>query len=166
MLFVRQALEPTFSERKLRRNRAILHFLGEHSNRRISEHFIPKGHLHAESSEAVTPARLLEENRAMPRNVDRVNRKMMFQLPPTEIYEQLRDLNQHCTAAIDLLAIFSRKNIVPCIEGTYYRAMLEEARASINQNVTEHMNNHEISAAAKADRKRLRLERKLFGTTP
>jgi hypothetical protein len=79
-----------------------------------------------------------------------------------EIYEQLRDLNQHCTAAIDILAVFNRKELVPDIECTYHCAMLEEFRASISQNLTEYMNGYEISAAAKADRKRLKLERKLF----
>lgn len=81
---------------------------------------------------------------------------------PTEIYEQLHALHQHSTTVMSLLSILSRDGIVPCNEGSYYRAMLKEARASISQSVTEHMNSREILAAAKADRQRLKFERKLF----
>jgi hypothetical protein len=112
--------------------------------------FTPKDTLQAKPSEAMTPVHPLEEAVPKPKSA-------------AKIYEQLHDLNQHSTAAIDILANFSREEIIPGVEGTYYHAMLEEARASISQSVAEHMNGHEISAAAKADRKRLKLERKLFG---
>ena len=77
-------------------------------------------------------------------------------------YEQLMQFNQHCLAALDLIEAFAEQRMIPRNEGRYYRALLQELRASASQSLIEHLDEQEISIAAAASKDRLKLEKQML----
>ena len=76
-------------------------------------------------------------------------------------YGHLMEFNEHCRGALKLLSVFAQQQIAPHTECVYYGALLEEVRAAISHSATESLEQRESSAAAAAERRRLRLERKM-----
>jgi len=77
-------------------------------------------------------------------------------------YEQLMQFNQHCVGALELIEAFGQKRLIPRTEYRYFRALLQELRASASQTVIEHIDQQEISSAAKAPKERFKIEKQLF----
>jgi hypothetical protein len=77
-------------------------------------------------------------------------------------YEQLMQFNQHCIDALGLIEAFGQQHLIPRTEHRYYCALLEELRASTSQSVMEYLDQQEISAAAAASRRRLKIEKQMF----
>jgi hypothetical protein len=126
----------------LRRNRAILHSHGERSTAKLLKDCSLQRTLARQIERSCDTSPSAQGSRAQAQ-------KRRNDLRTTSRSEPaLHGSNRHT-------ANFSRKEIVPGIESTYYRAMLEEAGASISRNITEHMNDHKISAAANADKDRV-----------
>lgn len=78
------------------------------------------------------------------------------------IYEQLTEFNQHCAGALALIEQFGREQIIPKTEHRYYRALLQELRAAVSQNLIEHIDEKELAVAAKASKERLKIEKQMF----
>lgn len=81
---------------------------------------------------------------------------------PQLTYERLMQFNQHCSAALTLMELFGREEMIPRSESRYYRALLRELRASASQPVLEYLNDKEIAIAAAASRERLKVEKQLL----
>jgi len=81
---------------------------------------------------------------------------------PMAAYEELMEFNQHCRGALDQIEGFGQRQMIPRAEYRYYRALLDELRASVSQSVMEVLDQQEITAAARASRERLHLEKRLL----
>jgi hypothetical protein len=81
-----------------------------------------------------------------------------------EVYEHLAHLNQHCIAIGEILTLLGNRGAISKRESTYFRLLVEEVRASSSQSVMERLDEHEVKAAASASKRRLALEKKLFGS--
>jgi len=80
------------------------------------------------------------------------------------IYESLLLLNLHARAIGEIIIDLSAEGVVLKNEAAYFKSMLEEARASLSQNVVEAMDTREIKNAAGASKRRLGIEKKIFET--
>jgi hypothetical protein len=63
--------------------------------------------------------------------------------------------NQQCGGALDLMQAWSQNNFISRTDYRYHRASPQELRASISQYLTEHLNEHKLSAPILASRERL-----------
>ena len=77
-------------------------------------------------------------------------------------YEQLMRFNQHSVAAIELIEEFTERRMITRVESRYYCAMLQELRACASQTVIEHIDQQELSIAARASKMRLKLEKQML----
>jgi len=76
-------------------------------------------------------------------------------------YGQLLLLNHHCLAVVRILKELGRQGTLATRESAYYQAMMEEVRALASQSISEKMSTYEIANAARASRKRARIEKTL-----
>lgn len=76
-------------------------------------------------------------------------------------YGQLLLLNHYCLAVVRILKELGRQDTLAARDSAYYQTMMEEVRALVSQNVSEKMNTCEIANAARASRKRARIEKTL-----
>ncbi len=82
----------------------------------------------------------------------------------TDSYELLSQLNEHSIAIAEILHYFHAQDAMPYQEYTYLQLMVEEVRASSSQSIMEALDGREIDALAKASKKRLAIEKRLFST--
>ncbi len=78
------------------------------------------------------------------------------------IYERLLLLNLHTRAIGEVIKDLVKEGALLKSEAAYFGSMVEEARASLSQNVVETMDVREIHLSAVALRQRQQLEKKLF----
>jgi hypothetical protein len=94
-----------------------------------------------------------------PANKNREGRRLALGGDPV-LYEQLRELNQHCETVLRTLEACRR--VIPKSERKYCRLLIQEARALASQSIVEFLNEREIAIASDVSRQRTLLEKRLF----
>jgi hypothetical protein len=77
----------------------------------------------------------------------------------TNLYEPLRQFNEHCFAALAALKACTRVMKKPNEE--YCRLLIEEARALASQTIVERLSDSELAVATSTSRRRTALERRM-----
>jgi hypothetical protein len=80
-----------------------------------------------------------------------------------ERYKLLMLLNRHSVAVVEILNFFTYDGAISDRESNYFRLMIEEVRALSSQCILEALDGREVETSAKASKRRLELEKRLFG---